>query len=262
MAESLRDDFAVNLACEVLYRYLAAALQEPGLSEACLLDDPGSGQLACDAAELLRGLFLDVSIPLGFGELPAEELALTRAVAALGDTVAERRREYIRVFGLATCRECPPYETEYHKAEEVFFRSQQMADVAGFYHAFGLTPGGSSRERPDHLALELEFMALLLMKERQAGTGDAASPEGDEAQICRAARESFLRDHLSWWVPSFALAMRLKAEDGFYAGVGRVLSALMPVERSRAGIAAPIRPLEVSFIESPEECSGCLAASG
>ena len=122
------------------------------------------------------------------------------------------RAEYDRVFGLVVPKECPPYETEYHPTQETFVRSQQMADIAGFYRAFGIEPAQSSPERPDHLALELEFMAFLLTKKRLALAAVELDPEAaEQVSICDRAQRDFFRDHLAWWVPSFAAGLRRKA---------------------------------------------------
>lgn len=249
------DHAELDLACELLYRFFAAALADPRRQSRAILVDRISRELARQAADLLRGEFAGVSIPLGFGESPAEDLDLRAILKCLPASAEELADEYVRVFGLATCRECPPYETEYLVAEDPFFRAQQMADIAGFYRAFGLQPGSEGRERVDFIGLELEFLALLHMKQR-----DAQSPE--EAVICQSARRQFLQDHLSWWTPSFALALRHKAEYGFYEGVGRALSALLPIERYRQGIAAPLMPLEAKTDAAPESCEGCLLAGG
>jgi TorA maturation chaperone TorD len=254
----LPDDTPLDLACETLYRFLGALLADPRGDAARLVFDPASQQITVQAADLLRTEFAERAIPLGFGELPAEDLDLQPLVAELTST--NLREEYVRVFGLLECRECPPYETEYCPNEDTFYRSQQMADVAGFYRAFGLAPAGL-RERPDHLSLELEFAALLLLKKRLARTDTARPNEAaDEADVCHAARASFFRDHLSWWVPSFALALRSKAEQGVYAQAGRVLAALLPIERSRLNVRAPQMPL-TARVEAPEECAGCLAST-
>ena len=253
-----RDDPAIDLACETLYRFVGVGLRDPHLEGMELIFDSASQRLAAEAAELLREEFGDQPIPLGFGELPLEDLDLQSTPGDLKHSLDGLRDEYDRVFGLSNCRECPPYETEYHKAEDVFFRSQQMADVAGFYQAFGLAPGGACRERPDHLAMELEFAAYLLMMKRVALAASQDPLAQQHAATCQEARLNFFRDHMSWWMPSFSLALRRKAEHGFYAGLGRTLSALLPVERHRLEIAPPRMPLEASLIESPDECSGCL----
>jgi hypothetical protein len=107
------------------------------------------------------------------------------------------RADYDRVFGLIADRGCPPYETEYHTNEDTFFRSQQMADISGFYRAFGLDPAGKGRERSDHLA-ELEFAALLLTKKRLALETDADAPVAaaaavEHAEICQRSHGVFAR---------------------------------------------------------------------
>jgi TorA maturation chaperone TorD len=202
-------------------------------------------------------------VPLGFGELPAEALDLADIVAELDRPPDELCAEYDRVFGLVYARECPPYETEYCPTSEPFYRAQQMADVAGFYRAFGLTGAEARPERPDHLANELEFMAVLFLKNRLAL--DEALPEAAEhIAVCDNAQADFFREHLAWWVPSFAAGLRRKAGDGLYAALGRVLAAFLPAERSRFGVKAPQAPVRPALIERPEEdagCAGCAAQS-
>lgn len=136
-----------------------------------------------------------------------------------------------------------------------------LADVAGFYRAVGVEP--DAHERPDHISLELEFTAFLLLKQRLAlETIQADTTTAHNASVCQTARTTFFHDHLSWWAPSFALALRTKADSGFYEAVGRVLAAMLPIERHRLGIPAPRVPLQANVQETPEECAGCLASSG
>src|SRR5262249_16104379 len=148
-------------------------------------------------------------------------------------SASELRAEYDRIFGLVLCRECPPYETEYHPSAETFLRAQQLADIAGFYRAFGLEPSRSRPERPDHIALELAFMAFLGRKGREAQSG---AEKAEEVRVCADAQRKFFRDHLAWWLPFFTTGLRHKAEHGFYAEVGRALAAFLPLERSRLNV--------------------------
>jgi len=99
-------------------------------------------------------------------------------------------------------------------------RTFEMADVAGFYKAFGVEvdPGG---ERVDHIATELEFMNLLAVKESIALEKEG---EGEHAQICRGASRSFLRDHLGRWVRPFAEKLEAAAATPIYTEAGAFLS--------------------------------------
>jgi TorA maturation chaperone TorD len=202
-------------------------------------------------------------LPRGPGELPAARLDLRPVLLELLMPAAHLQGEFERVFGLVTARDCLPFETEYHPSADPFFCAQQMADVAGFYRAFGLEPTQAAPERPDHLALELEFMAFLLRKQRQAHDMAGAAPQAAEyAQVCEEAQRAFFRDHLAWWVPAFATGLRRKAGDGFYAAVSQVLAALLPLERALLDVAAPRRPVALATVERPEEepgCDGCEA---
>lgn len=243
---------AVDLAREALYRFLAAAVAGPRNPNWELVQNPDCRRAACDAADLLRSEAGEVS--LGFGELPPALLTLQpldRAVEESPDTIAD---EYVHVFGLIGAKECPPYETEYHATSEPFFRAQQMADVGGFYRAFGLDTSSRLPERPDHLALELEFMAFLLAKRRWAR-------DSEQVAVCADAEADFFRDHLAWWVSSLAAGMRRLAGTGFYAAVGQALGAFLPLERARFGVAPPRMPLQTTSVEErpeqAEECAGC-----
>lgn len=254
-AETIAEDTALTVASEVLYRFLAAAVSDPFTSDVSLVLDSDGWRLAISATELLRQEASESPVPLGFGELPPSQLDWAALSGDAPLSLADLRATHTAVFGLVFSRECPPYETEYCSSAEAFFRAQQLADIAGFYQAFGLQTAPASPERPDHLALELEFMAFLLRKERLADTAE-------QARVCADAQRSFLRDHLAWWVPSFAAGLRRKAESGFYASVAQVLAAFMPVERARLGAATPSLPMRPALIERPEEqagCTGCVA---
>jgi len=246
---------ARDLACETLYRCLAAALSNPDSAAWSIADDESNLIAARLAMDYLREQFEDVEIPLGFGESALERLDVRPLFGAWPVDAASAMAEYARVFGFAGSRECSPYETEYHPNEEVFFRSQQMADVAGFYRAFGLNVSPERHDRVDHITLELEFAAFLLMKKRLA---DRAAGECDgAATVVQEARKSFLKDHLCWWAPSFSIALRRKASGGFYAAAADVLSALLPLERHRLGVAPPLMPLEARTDDASDAASGC-----
>jgi TorA maturation chaperone TorD len=162
-----------------------------------------------------------------------------------------------------TSRDCSPYETEYHSVDDTFFRTQQMADVAGFYRAFGLDFAGQAHDRADHIGLELDFVAFLLMKKRLAIVSATANPTAaQQADTCHQARVAFLRDHLCWWTPAFAHLLGRRAEEGFYAVVAKLLAALLPLDRARLGIEVPAPPSKPADhdLSSLHECGACTLA--
>jgi TorA maturation chaperone TorD len=259
----MSEGLASDLAREVLYRFLAAALSNPRGSSYHLVQDPNSQRLAAQSADLLREEASGAVAVRGFGELGPEQLDLAPLLQKLREPVVDRGAEYERVFGVVFSKECPPYETEYHTTTDVFFRSQQLADIAGFYRAFGLDVSDVAPERVDHLTLELEFMAFLLLKKRLALTSTDGNPHAaEQSGVCEDAQRNFFRDHLAWWVPSFVAGLRRKADGDFYGAIGQVLGALLPLERGRFGVAAPRLPLQPALIERPEEQSGGEACIG
>lgn len=248
-----------DIALETLHRWLALLLADPAQAAWREVLREENQQAAMDAGDLLREEFAGREMTLGFGELPAERLDVRSVVAALHDRAVDPAAEYQRTFGFIMCRECPPYETEYHLNEDTFFRAQQMADVAGFYRAFGLHVRDDLRERPDHAALELEFLALLLFKHRTALAQSDDDAAEQHAAICRDARVAFVRDHVSWWLPSFAVALRKKSPTGLYAAVANLLAAVLPLERTQVNVPSPPAPCEPRSADTANECQGCLA---
>jgi TorA maturation chaperone TorD len=252
---------ALELARESLYRFLAAALTDPHTRNWRLVLQHQSQELAREAADYLRGQSTVSVSALGPGELPLEDLDLRPLLQNLSRPVWEIGADYDRIFGLLTCRECPPYETEYHPTSEAFFRAQQLADVAGFYRAFGLEPARATPERPDHIALELEFMAFVLLKKRLA-VGSEEPERWERADVCDDVQRRFFEEHLAWWAPAFATGLLHKAGSGSYTSLARILAAFSAAERGHFGLPAPRRPMHVTLIERPEEQEGCAVCVG
>ena len=203
------------------------------------------------------------------GEVAPTELDL--APLARGPACVARqsgRGPRSRVRPGRVSKECPPYEVQYCPQTFSIYRSQRMADIAGFYRAFGVEPGRDAPERPDHIACELEFLAWLVAKERHA-----LAQEGDlwidRARTCRDAQRNFVAEHLAWWVPAFAHALgdrarSLEPRSLLHEALAKALSAFVPVERALLGIDPPD---ELACPQSDEEksgddCAGCSSESG
>ncbi|MCC7484937.1 MAG: molecular chaperone TorD family protein [Burkholderiales bacterium] len=164
------------------------------------------------------------------------------------------RAAHVRCFGYAVSKECPPYEAEYDQAN-LFQKTQTLADIAGFYRAFGLETAPALHERADHVSVELEFMQFLCLKEAHAAGRN--EPPGRIAQ-CRAAQAKFLGQHLGVWAPGFARRLNAVAREGPYALLARLLEAYIAAEMARL----EVRPNEGGRLneapDAPED--GCAAA--
>ena len=143
--------------------------------------------------------------------------------------------EHRRAFGL-TGSLC--YETECGLPHE-FRQSQEMADIAGFYRAFGFNIGGKVRERPDHVSAELEFMHILALKEAYAAENGVA----EHVEICVEAQRKFLQEHLGQWVGLFAESLKQSATDGPFVALARFGSTLVLADAGRLGVTVEQRPL-------------------
>ncbi|MCS6902709.1 MAG: molecular chaperone TorD family protein [Candidatus Bipolaricaulota bacterium] len=138
------------------------------------------------------------------------------------------QREYDRLFAHRSQILCPIYEAEYDR-DRALTPGATLADIAGFYRAFGLER--ATHERPDHLALELEFMRVLTYKEALA----LEAGRSEEAELCRDAQKKFLEAHLGRWVGIFAETLLQQTQSNFYRELAVKLRDFITVECQALG---------------------------
>jgi TorA maturation chaperone TorD len=125
------------------------------------------------------------------------------------------------------------HETAYGDAGRLLGRSASLADIAGFYLAFGLRPATDDTHREDHVGLELEFMSLLTLKEAYA----IAEGWQEPLEVTRAAQQRFIQDHLGTWIDAFTSQLRLCEPHPFYVAIGESLCALVRAEVMRLQVS-------------------------
>ena len=145
--------------------------------------------------------------------------------------------EYVAALTLNSSPDCPLFETAYFGADPIQ-QTQRMADVAGFYRAFGVD-AGNSETRPDDLPVELEFMGFLCRKEAYAAEHLSAA----RVAQARKAQKLFFEQHLGRWAGLAGAALSETAPRGrFYAVAGATLGEWINLERSALRVAPQPAP--------------------
>jgi DMSO reductase family type II enzyme chaperone len=155
--------------------------------------------------------------------------------------------EYARLF-MRDCP-CPPHETAYGDGCRMGGRAAELADISGFYQAFGLELSECEPDLPDHLCTELEFYSVLLLK-----TAYAVWHGRDEQQaVTHKAARDFLEQHLGRWVSAFTQRLEEVGCHPAYEASAALLDYLIREECDRVGVApqpvqgyagpAPVEPL-------------------
>jgi TorA maturation chaperone TorD len=126
-----------------------------------------------------------------------------------------------------------------------------MADVAGFYRAFGADVHGPAAERPDHAGAELEFLGLV------AEHRVAALERGDAelAEHLRQIEDGFLTDHAGRWLASFFRRLAAADPGGPYGAVGLVGEQVIAAEIIARGLQPAVAsgdPAPRSAVEEDE----------
>jgi nitrate reductase assembly molybdenum cofactor insertion protein NarJ len=193
------------------------------------------------------------------GVLASEGDGLERRLAALASGATRERLEstYIELFENGAGR-CPIHETEYGRMRGMA-KGNELADLAGFYAAFGLTraDGPHAQVLGDHLAVELEFYGTLLA--RQAALLEAADAEG--VGVVEAARRSFLQTHLGRVAPAVASQPQVAGHPDYGPILGAA-RALVDDECRHLGVTPEPLDFVPGSVEADEVCCGATASPG
>jgi nitrate reductase assembly molybdenum cofactor insertion protein NarJ len=140
-------------------------------------------------------------------------------------SLEELQSEYLSFFDMGGV--VSPYESEYVR-EKISRKPTIIADIAGFYKAFGFEVQGTEgyKEVLDHISVELEFMAILYLK--KLDTQEQNDPE--KTEIVDDAVSNFLKDHLAGWGLFYCSLIQESNGPVFYKKTGNVLATLLQEE--------------------------------
>ncbi len=163
-----------------------------------------------------------------------EASAVLRQLAEMRQelTLAERQQEFHRVLGAGGIPAC----ASSYDDNALAGRGPMLADIAGFYQAFAYRPEKPPAEVPDHLAVELDFLAFLAMKVAFA----MHESHHENAAIAQQAYEKFLTEHVRDWVERFHAVLE-RSPASIYLGAAERLRDFMSQDRlvAAGGIEPP-----------------------
>jgi DMSO reductase family type II enzyme chaperone len=166
--------------------------------------------------------------------LDAEALgpAVVRLVDALEITQGRSEQalrtleiEYNRLFVGPGRPQATPYES-FYRDKWGLLMGPSARDVERRYAEAGLALAPDHRDLPDHVATELGFMAYLAMQEAEAND--------EERQTWLERERSFLRDHLSVWLPAFCRRVQGAGRHPFYTALAELTVTFVALDRQRS----------------------------
>jgi DMSO reductase family type II enzyme chaperone len=246
--QTLQTTIDLAVARAFVYQFLARAFEDQLTETWSWLTDAGTQGALRSAAQRLANL-------PGAG-------ALTRLAAVLLENLQPETLEPFQVacvtaFGHAARGDCPLNEIEYGELRaDPLFQPHRLADLAAFYRAFGVEVADGAGERPDHLGMELEFMAVLAAKEAYALEHQL---DDGQRELCRQAQKKFLREHLGRWSPAFARRLARVAGSPALAALAEFTVAFIVAECAAFGVPAGSEDLSLRPVDEAAEslCAAC-----
>ena len=181
-------------------------------------------------AELLDELH-DTLWPVETGSDAGDEgnrLIATYLSGADAHAITDLAVDYVRAFighGVDAYSAAYPFESVYTSPKRLMMQ-EARDEVLAVYRSEGLDKLPSWKESEDHIALELEFMAVL--GDRIVTAAEAA----DEAEVERllSTQRNFLEDHLASSAPLMTADLRRFAQCGLYQGLASLTDGFLQVE--------------------------------
>jgi TorA maturation chaperone TorD len=200
-------DLDLGIARENLCRLLAACYYEPG---------PEFAEEKVFESMLVAATRIDAQLAALARQLGAD-YATEGAGALLLD--------YTRLFLGPNHIAAKPYGSIWLEGQNTVMGESTMA-VKKLYEESGFDMSDDFHEVPDHIAVELEFLYLLIYRENEAGRNKDAEALKERV----ALRTRFLEQHLGGWIAPFSAAMIAGAQCNFYRRLAQLTASFVNME--------------------------------
>lgn len=240
-------DSNTAVAGSAAYGLIAHGFRYPDDEWLAALTDPNRWQ---GWTEHLLRTHPEATEPLSALRIAVEDLSNPPALENL-------QEQFALLFGHSVRGKCPPYELEFGKSE-VIQRASDLADLSGFYAAFGMELTGDVSERPDHISVEAEFMSVLCAK---AVCGIENDDQG-LIETVHAAQRQFLNSHLGRWFPAFVQRVKDSAACSFYICLAEFANAFIACECRRFGVSLGSPYLQLRPVDPVQEMTQSCGVPG
>lgn len=142
-----------------------------------------------------------------FSEAVAQIKSALVIIMAIKQPTLELAADFSQLFLTDAKKGAPPYASVYLSESGQLFEKphQEMVDL---FKQQGLMVDPNFKEPADHIAIQLDYLGNLIIKEGE-----------DETQ----AQTDFINNQLLSWLPSFVDATKRVSNSGFYQGVCQLL---------------------------------------
>ncbi len=130
--------------------------------------------------------------------------------------------EYNRLFYGPFAPLVYPYESVYLDVDGLVMGQSAVA-VLQQYREVGLAVSPEFKDLPDHIVVELEFMAYLCAKEAES----CVFKQSDKALEYLRKESDFIKKHLNAWVLNFCDKIIAESKSVFYPSLAKILSAYL-----------------------------------
>ncbi len=144
------------------------------------------------------------------------------------NSATELSADYMRTFfghGYSGHAAAYPFESVYASEKRLLMQGARD-EILALYRSAGLDKQASWKEGEDHIALELEYMQVLITRTVDALRAD----EGEEAYRLVKCQLNFMEDHLGAWAPLLTAQMRGFCKTKFYEGLSYMTDGFLEVD--------------------------------
>lgn len=207
-----QDDLERGIARADLCRFLAACYYQPG---------PEFAEEKLFASMLAAAVRVSPEFAQGVKRMDAAFAAEDSETLLV---------DYTRLFLGPVAPLAKPYGSSWQDGQQTLMRESSMA-VQELYAQGGFEIDENFHDLPDHVAVELEFLYLLVFRETQATAGG----DLDAMNAMALLRRRFLAEHLGAWIGPFTVAMHEGAETVFYRELAALTARFVAAEAAAAG---------------------------